>query len=129
MIKTPQPSSLEKLPEEKRNFILNHKYAFICFKDFETAAVVVNKFSYMKINDSAYNNQLNSIVEELKKQNVKEEDLYRCACYIIENCEEYKVNYTNETKLADFIKAFEKYMAENENYTVKDKTDRMECCQ
>ncbi len=129
IIKTPEPSSLEKLPEEKRNFILNHKYAFICFQKFETAAIVVNQVSYMKINDKDYNNLLNSIVEELKKQNVKEEDLYRCACYIIENCEDFKSNYTNQSKLADFIKAFVKHLADNDSYVVKDKTDRMECCQ
>jgi len=109
---------------------LKYKYAFICFKQFDSASKAVNRVSYEKIKDSDYNKVLNSIVDALKKLKLPEENLYRYACFIIENCENYKTDYSNETKLKEFIQAFEKHMAENDKtYTVKDKTDRMECCQ
>jgi RNA recognition motif-containing protein len=131
IIRIPDKDTLStKLPEEKRNFILNHKYAFICYKNFDSATKAVNKVSYEKINNKEYNAELNSIVEALKKQNVLEPNLYKCACFIIENCENYKTSYGTESKLKEFIKNFEKNMADNDNnYIVKDKTDRMECCQ
>ena len=49
IIRTPDPSTLGKLPEEKRNFILNYKYAFVCFKQFDSASKAVNKVSYEKL--------------------------------------------------------------------------------
>ena len=71
-----------------------------------------------------------TIVEALRKQKVPEENLYKCACYIIENYNDYKENYIIPTKLKEYIKCFELYFSEHNNiYTVKDKTDRMECCQ
>lgn len=133
IIRNPDPTLLTKLPEEKRNFIMNYKYAFICFKQFDSASKAVNKVSYEKLTNQEYNKELYAIVEALKKQNFggeEGENLHRAACFIIENCDNYKTDYKNETKLKEFIKAFEKHMVENDNvYTVKDKTDRMECCQ
>jgi len=131
IIRMPELSTLGKLPEEKRNFIMNHKYAFVCFKDFDAASKAVNKVSYEKLTNKEYNKELNAIVDALKKQQgMSEENLYRCACFIIENCDNYKADFGNDTKLKEFIKAFEKHMVENDNvYTVKDKSDRMECCQ
>jgi hypothetical protein len=130
IIRSPDPNSLGKLPEEKRNFILNHKYAFICYKQFDSASKAVNKVSYEKLKDTEYNKTLNSIVAALRKVSFREVDLYRCACYIVENCDTYKSDYGNEARLCEFVSAFDAHMLSNDNiFTVKDKSDRMECCQ
>lgn len=130
---------LRNIPEEKKQFILNHKYAFICYKKFDSASIVVNQVSYLKITNKEYNSELLSIVKLLKgycdtsmiKQNlIKEENLYRCACYIIENYQNYQTLVNDPSNLQELIQNFETYMEKNDNtYVVKDKTDRMECCQ
>lgn len=89
----------------------------------------MNQVSYLKIKNKEYNNELVKIVEALKKENVSESNLYKCACYITEHVENYK-NFTDSAKLKENVLSFEKYMVETDNvYVVKDKTDRMECCQ
>lgn len=69
---------------------MKHKYAFICFKNFDSAANVVNQVSYLKINDKNYNKEIKSLADSLKKQGCPPEHLYRCACYIYENINDYK---------------------------------------
>ena len=106
LIREPEPQSLSKVPEEKRNFILNHKYAFICFKNCESAKRVVNEVTYQKLTDNVFNTELNSIIELLRKLPAAEEHLYMASCYIIENEEGYKglIN-TNLKELYDnFLK-------------------------
>jgi polyadenylate-binding protein len=49
LVQIPDPHHLEKLPEEKRKQILAHKFAFICFKDFDAAKRVVNLITFIKI--------------------------------------------------------------------------------
>jgi hypothetical protein len=130
IIRTPDPTTLDRLPEEKKKSILSYKYAFICYKEFDSASKAVNKISYEKLKNKDFNKELYAIVEALQKLKLKQENLYRCACFIIENCDGYKTSYTNETKLKEFVAHFDKHMLENDNaYVVKDKTDRLECCQ
>lgn len=69
MIREPKENELNKLPDEKKNQILTHKYAFICYKNFDDAEKAVNKVPYFKIQDKAYNADLEKIAELLKKQN------------------------------------------------------------
>ena len=105
------------------------KYAFVCFESLDGPAVnAVNKVPYLKIGNDEYNNKIEELVDLLKKQEIKEENLYKCACYIEENNLSDKVKDENELKKAmdDFIKL----IAENDNvYMIKDKKDRLDCCQ
>jgi polyadenylate-binding protein len=130
MIREPEPTNLDKLPETKRNQILSHKYAFICFKDFDAASKAVNQVPYLKVTDEDYNQELNRLVELLSKNGVEEKDLYRGAAYIIENVENYRNVFEYQNLLDESLEAFRKHLKENDDtYIVKDKSDRMDCCQ
>lgn len=130
LIRDPDPTNLEKLPEGKRNQILSHKFAFICFKDFDAASRAVNQIPYLKINDDEYNQEVSRLVELLNKNGVEEKDLYRGAAYIIENVENYKNVFGDQNLLDESLEAFRKHLRENDDtYIVKDKENRMDCCQ
>jgi polyadenylate-binding protein len=130
LIRDPDPTNLEKLPEGKRNQILSHKFAFICFKEFEAASRAVNQIPFLKIHDNEYNQELARLVELLNKNGVEERDLYRGAAYIIENVENYKNIFGDQNLLDESLEAFRKHLKENDDtYVVKDKDDRMDCCQ
>jgi RNA recognition motif-containing protein len=73
LVKEPDARNLEKLPEEKRKNILAHKYAFICFKNFDSAKNAVNVESYYKLNNKEYNEKLQKLVDLAKKNSVEEE--------------------------------------------------------
>lgn len=125
IIRSPDPNNLDRLPEEKRKFILDHKYAFICFKDYKPASRVVNQVTYQKINNKDYNKELNSLAELARSKGVSEDHMYRCACFIIETVEGYQ-----KSEIQNYIELFEKHLRENDNnYVARDKTDRMECYQ
>lgn len=62
----------DKLPEEKKKQILAHKYAFICFKEFDGAKKAVNQVSYYKINDKEYNKEVDRLVDLLRKNGLEE---------------------------------------------------------
>ena len=130
IVRTPDASKLNAaIPEEKKKQILDHQYAFVCFESLDGPAVnAVNKVPYLKIGNDEYNNKIEELVDLLKKQEIKEENLYKCACYIEENNLSDKVKDENELKktMDDFIKL----IAENDNvYMIKDKKDRLDCCQ
>jgi len=130
IVQEPDLKSLEKLPEEKRNGILEHKYAFICFKDFDAAKRVVNEVPYYKLKDTAYNTKVDEFVALLKKSNVEEDHLRRCAVFLLENNEDSVKLFTDANLLKEQIEAFCKHIKENDGvYLVKDKSDRMDCCQ
>jgi polyadenylate-binding protein len=130
LIRDPDPSNLEKLPEGKRNQILSHKFAFVCFKDFDAASRAVNQIPYLKTHDNEYNQEISRLVELLSKNGVEEKDLYRGAAYIIENVENYKNVFGDQHLLDESLEAFRKHLKENDDaYIVKDKEDRMDCCQ
>lgn len=130
LVKSPDPSKLNKnLPEEKRKNIINHKYAFVCYKSLDGPAEnAVAKVPYLKLFDESYNKKIEEFAEVLRKQKVKEENVYKCACYIDENKLAEKIN--NPRELKKIIDDFNKLIDDNEGeYVIKDKTDRLYCCQ
>lgn len=68
LIKEPRENELAKLPEEKKQQILTHKYAFICYKNFDDAEKAVNKVPYYKVSDKAYNEQVDKLANLLNDQ-------------------------------------------------------------
>jgi len=130
LIREPDATTLDKLPEEKKNQILSHKFAFICFKDFDSAKRAVNEIPYYKVNDKDFNKELDKLVELLKKNGVEQEFLQKGAAYIIENVKDFNNVHTDQNLLTSSIEEFRKHLKENDdNYIVKDKEDRMDCCQ
>ena len=51
IVKVPEANVIKKeLPEDKKRQILNHKYAFVCYKSLDgPAKIVVSKVPYLKI--------------------------------------------------------------------------------
>ena len=130
IVKSPDPSKLNKnLPEEKRNNIINHKYAFVCYKSlYGPSENAVAKVPYLKLFDESYNNKIEEFAEILRKQNVKEENVYKCACYIDEYNLADKINDPRELK--KIIDDFNKLIDDNDGeYVIKDKSNRIYCCQ
>ena len=130
LVKSPDPSKLNKnLPEEKRNNIINHKYAFVCYKSLDGPAEnAVAKVPYLKLFDDSYNNKIEEFAEILRKQKVKEEKVYKCACYIDENNLSDKIN--NPRELKKIIDDFNKLLDDNDGeYVIRDKSNRIYCCQ
>lgn len=103
IIRIPNSSNLDKLPEEKRTFILNHQYAFICYKEFDPAKNVVDKVSYLKLTDQEYNKKLESLVDILKKTGLDKEHWYRAACFIIENFTDVK---KDDNSIKEYLEKF-----------------------
>ena len=131
IVRTPDASKLNAaIPEEKKKQILDHQYAFVCFESLDGPAVnAVNKVPYLKIGNDEYNKKIEGIVDMLKKQEIKEDNLYKCACYIEENNLSDTVS-NDENELKKAIENFNKLIAENDNvYMIKDKKDRLDCCQ
>jgi polyadenylate-binding protein len=130
LVKEPEPSNLEKLPEDKRNQILSHKYAFICYKNFDSAKDAVNKVPYFKLNDSGFNKEIESLSQLLSKNGVEQENIFRAASFIVENTENWKSVFNDQNALTAAVEAFKKHLKENDDtYLVKDKSDRLDCCQ
>jgi polyadenylate-binding protein len=130
IVKSPDPSKLNKnLPEEKRNNIINHKYAFVCYKSLDGPAEnAVAKVPYLKLFDDSYNNKIEEFAEILRNQKVKEENVYKCACYIDENNLSDKIN--NPRELKKIIDDFNKLIDDNDGeYVIRDKSNRIYCCQ
>ena len=119
-----------ELPVEKKEQILKHKYAFVCFEKLDGPAVhAVNEVPYYKLNNKAYNDTIDKLVDVLKKEGIEEDKRNKCACYIEENKLTEKV-LNDEKELKDAITAFNKLLSENDGiFFIKDKTDRLECCQ
>ena len=72
LIKTTDQRELPILPSEKKNYILSHKYAFICYKEFDTANKVVNTVPFFKLSDELYNQNVKKLSALLKERNVQE---------------------------------------------------------
>ena len=68
--------NIEKLKEEKKNLILNYQYAFVSFQSVESAKEAVNIQPYLRLNDLAFNNELEYIVEILSKLEISVEKMY-----------------------------------------------------
>ena len=98
LVKSPEEVKLNKnLPEEKRKSILEHKYAFVCFKSLDgPAKKAVSKVPYLKLNDDTYNQKIEKISEIVKNEKMKESDIFKCACYILDNNLEEKISNVEE---------------------------------
>lgn len=59
----PDISSIEKLSEQKKEYVLNHKFAFICYKECADAMMAASKVPFYKINDTDYNQQIDKLVQ------------------------------------------------------------------
>ena len=130
IVREPEADKLKKeLPEEKKRHILNHKYAFVCFKSLDgPAKKAVAKVPYLKILDEAYNKKIEAIAKKVNSDGVSEDNMYKCACYILDNNLEAKVDDKNE--LEKIIKAFTDLINDNDGvYMIKNKEGRLDCCQ
>ena len=130
IVRVPEADKLKKeLPEEKRKHILEHKYAFVCFKSLEgPAKKAVAKVPYLKLEDTEYNKKIEEIAKKINEAGVEEDDMYKCACYIMDNNAEDKVN--NKEELEKLIKSFQDLIKDNDGvYMIKNKEGRLDCCQ
>ena len=129
IVRVPEADKLKKeLPEEKRKHILEHKYAFVCFKSLEgPAKKAVSKVPYLKLNDEGYNKKIEDIANKVKELS-GEDDMYKFACYILENNSEDKIN--NKEELDTLLKSFKDLIKETDGvYILKNKEGRLDCCQ
>ena len=130
IVKLPEKDKLNKeLPEKKMRQILNHKYAFICYKSLDgPAEKVISKVPFMKIADEKYNNKIEEIAKKVHKYGVKEEDKYKLACHILDSDLEDKIK--NKEDFNKIMDGFTLLIKENDgNYTAKNQENRMFCCQ
>jgi hypothetical protein len=74
LVREPIETNLNVLPEQKRNEILQHKFAFVCYKEAKSAMRAVNEVPYYKIEDKKYNSELDSLVNTLKSHNLVPEE-------------------------------------------------------
>ena len=109
-IKHTDPNILEKLPEAKRNYILNHQFAFITYKDPHASMRVIDEFPYLKTNNKAFNEELKKIVEAAKRtKEIEDRHLYRLAAYIMDEHEQEWANIiADKTQFSAKIEAFKK---------------------
>lgn len=118
----------DKLPEEKKKEILSHKFAFICFKNPESAIKAVNELPFFKLADNKYNDNIKSLIEKSKGK-VADQHLHRFAAYLVENYDSSTI-FSNNEELESAIANFNLILKEYDgNYLVKDKSDRLQCCQ
>ena len=130
IVRIPEADKLKKeLPEEKRKHILEHKYAFVCFKSLDgPAKKAVAKVPYLKIDDEEYNKKIEEISNKVKEAGLGEDDIYKCACFILDNNAEEKIN--NKDEFDRLLKSFNESIKENDGvYIIKNKEGRLDCCQ
>ena len=130
IVREPQQDKLKKdLPEEKKRQILNHKYAFVCYKSLDgPAEKVVSKVPYLKLFDDNYNKKVEEIAKKVNSCGVKEADIFKCACYILDNDLEDK--FKGKEELTKIIIDFNDSIKDSDrNYKVKNQEDRLYCCQ
>ena len=130
IVRIPEADKLKKeLPEEKRKHILEHKYAFVCFKSLDgPAKKAVAKVPYLKIDDEEYNKKIEELSNKAKEAGIGEDDIYKCACFILDNNAEEKIN--NKDEFDRLLKSFNESIKENDGvYIIKNKEGRLDCCQ
>jgi polyadenylate-binding protein len=129
LIKNPKTDVDSKLPDDKKKLILSHKFGFICFKKADAAMKAIREVPFFKLKDVKYNDRLKSLAEKAKSY-VPEEQLNRFAVYLIENTTDPEKIVSNETDIKEAINNFNELLKEFDgNYLIKDKEDRLECCQ
>ena len=130
IVRIPEADKLKKeLPEEKRKHILEHKYAFVCFKSLDgPAKKAVAKVPYLKIDDEEYNKKIEEISNKVKEAGLGEDDIYKCACFILDNNAEEKMK--NKDEFDRLLKSFNETIKDNDGvYIIKNKEGRLDCCQ
>ena len=130
IVREPEADKLKKeLPEEKRRHILNHKYAFVCFKSLDgPAKKAVARVPYLKILDDTYNKKIEEIAQKAKENGISEDNMYKCACYVLDNNAEKTVE--NKEEFEKLIKSFNDLIGDNDGvYMIKNKEGRLDCCQ
>jgi hypothetical protein len=136
-VKQPEEKMLSKLPEGKKRSILDHQFAFISFKDYDSAERAVLEIPYLKINDSKYNEILFSLIEPIKVScNIEEKyifvkcrEMLKFSTFLIESLKEPLKVFTNTQELEESREHFKEMMKENDGiYFIKDKSSHLECC-
>ena len=130
VVREPQKDKLKKeLPEDKKRQILNHKYAFVCYKSLDgPAEKVVSKVPYLKLSDDKYNKKVEEIAKKVNSCGVKEADIFKCACYMLDNDLGDKLKGKEE--LTKIINNFNEATKDNDgNYKAKNQEGRLYCCQ
>ena len=120
----------KELPEAKRKNILNHKYAFVCYKSLDgPAKKAVAKVPYIKlVNNDGYNQKIEEIAKKVNNSGVKRDDMYKSACYILDNELQEKIKSKEELK--KIITDFNNLIKENDGvYMAKSIENRLYCCQ
>lgn len=119
-----------KIPEEKRQHILNHKSGFICFKSEKNAMKAVEELSYLKLSDNKYNEVLKKIADIVTTKGViSVEKRFEFGVFCIENYKDEALNRVNNS-YTDTCAEYEEVVKEYEGiYLIKDNTDRFICCQ
>jgi len=128
LIRQPKGDIDSKVPEEKKQQILNHQFAFICFKKAESAMKAMEELPFFKLTDTAYNNKLKTITEKVTGVLPKEQ-LNKFGVFVIENLDVEKA-LNNTSDMEEAIAKFNENLKEFDGiYLIKDKSDRIECCQ
>lgn len=131
IVREPDATKLHTaLTEDKKKQILEHKFAFVCFKSLDgPAKKAVNEVPYYKIGEKDYNEKIDKLVEKCKANDIDVNDLHKCAVYI-DDLEKTEGVMKDEEELKQLISEFKQYLIENDGiYLVKDKTNRLDCCQ
>ena len=83
------------------------------------------KFKDEKIEN---NKKIEEIGKKVNESGVGEDDMYKCACYILDNNFQDKINYKEE--LDKIVKDFKDLINDNDGvYMIKNKEGRLDCCQ
>ena len=130
IVREPEADKLKKeLPDDKKRHILNHKYAFVCFKSLDgPAKKAVARVPYLKILDEGYNKKIDQIAKKANEEGVAEEHMYKFACYVLDTNSEEKVS--NKESFEKLIKDFMNLINDNDGvYMIKSKEGRLDCCQ
>jgi polyadenylate-binding protein len=108
LIRNPDSQNLDKLPEDKKAYILQHQFAFVCFKDFDAAKRAVNEVPFYKIHDKEFNKELDRVAQILASNGLENDHLLRGASYIIENVENYRDILNDKSKVGEQLEEFRK---------------------
>jgi len=129
IVRSPKRERVDKkTPECISSNIFVHQYGFVCFKSIDgPAEKAVIKVPYLKLNDEAYNKQVEEQAEVFRGLGIKDEDVYKCTCYV----HEYKLKdkMKSEEGLAEIKKSFLELMDFYDgHYVVRNVEDRLHCC-
>lgn len=129
IVRSPKKERVDKnTPNCISSNIFVHQYGFVCFKSIDgPAEKAVIKVPYLKLNDEAYNKQVEEYAQIFREQGIKEEDVYKCTCYV----HEYKLDdkMSTEEGLAEIKKSFLELMDFYDgHYVVRNADDRLHCC-